>query len=154
MLDRRHILLALAGLVLALPAGAETPSDSGASGSAAAVAPDPRPPTLDPMVAEILAAMEEQRSRIVALRREIESTQSSAHALELQRRIESLKRDTEIRILRIQVTHARAAGRREVAERLEQAILALSAPPPRGVPGDRAAPFEDRADTQAPSGER
>jgi hypothetical protein len=144
----RSIILAVVGLAFAapLPAGAETRSgDSAGRSQPIAEAPNPRAPSLDAMVAEVLAAMEEQRVQIVALRREIEAARGSSHVLELQRRIEALKRDTEIRILRIQATHARAVGRREVAERLEQAILALSAPPARGVPMERPAPSADRA---------
>ena len=68
------------------------------------------------------------------IRRSLLSTRTVARRLELERRLEAIKLETEVGLLRAQASHARREGRVEVAESLEASILLLLAPPPAGVP--------------------
>jgi hypothetical protein len=103
----------------------------------APVGPSPSP---TPMVAELLAAIEEQERQLDEVRREIGMTWNQSRRLELERRIETIKRDTELQILQIQATHARQDGRLEVAEELEAVIAKITAPLQRQEPAPRPAP--------------
>jgi len=77
--------------------------------------------------AELLAIVEAEHDPVAALRREIAATRDPARALELQRRIEALKRGTVLGVLRAQRAHALRDGRSETVARLDRAIEATLA---------------------------
>ncbi len=99
---------------------------------------------MSPMVTELFAAMDGQRTRVRALRAELAGTRDSRRALELQRSIALAKRDLELQLLRIQAGHARREGRLQVAAGLEAAITALTAPAETREPSPRPAPASAR----------
>ena len=99
---------------------------------------------MSPMVTELFAAMDGQRTRVRALRTELAATRDSRRALELQRSIALAKRDLELQLLRIQAGHARREGRVQVAAGLEAAITALTAPAETREPAPRPAPASAR----------
>lgn len=98
---------------------------------------------MSPMVVEMFDAMDEQRIQVRALKAELARTHEPALVFELQRRIALAKQAIELRLLRIQATHARREGRVEVARSLEAAILALTTPPEPREPAERPAPVRE-----------
>lgn len=113
---------AVAALLLCAAPGA------GASpGIEAAEAEAPPVAATDPMVTAVLADLAAQQERLDALLRELAATTDRGRAFELQRAITDLKREAEVRMLRIQAEHARRDGRAELAADLEAAIGALTA---------------------------
>lgn len=103
---------------------------------------EPRVPRqrMSPMVAELYDALDEQRVVVRAMRLELARATDPARQLELRRSIAAAKQATELRLLRIQASHARREGRLQTAQELDAAITALSAPPPTREPLERAAP--------------
>jgi len=95
---------------------------------------------VSPLMADINIALDEERTRHAELEARFRAATDERQALEVQREIETLARDTELRILRIQADHARQAGREAVAECVEAAIAEMMAPRPTPVPQDRPAP--------------
>lgn len=92
-----------------------------------------------PMMVEIRAAMEAERTSRTELLARFDATRDEHAAMEIQRQIETLARDTELQILRIQVDHARLGGREDLALRIETAIAQMTAPRPPLQPQDRPA---------------
>jgi hypothetical protein len=120
------------------PASAEAPAPVE---EAAAPAVPKRP--LSPMMTEIRALLDADAEQVAALRQRIAKASSPEEALVLQRQIEQLKLDTEVSLLRVQAKHARAAGRTEVASRLEAAISELLNPPKIQAPAARPVPSRE-----------
>jgi hypothetical protein len=108
-----------------------------------AVAPRLPVHLMSPMVAEIFAALDEQRDKIARLRVELTLERDGARAFQLQRALSAAKQETEVRLLRIQASHARREGRLEVAGNLEAAIAAMTVPPASREPMARPAPSRD-----------
>jgi hypothetical protein len=100
----------------------------------------PHEQPVSPMMAEIRAALAEEEARRTELAADFDAATDERAALEIQREIETLARDTELRILRIQADHARLAGRGAVALEIEAAITEMTAPRPTPQPQDRPAP--------------
>jgi len=94
---------------------------------------------LSPVVAEIFAALDEERARIRQLKDELTATNDPARAFELQRAIVAAKQEAELRMLRIQADHARRENRVDVAAELDGAIQALTTPANGRAPAPRAA---------------
>ncbi len=95
---------------------------------------------VSPLMAELRAALDAERVRHDELEARFHAATDERAALEIQREIETLARDTELQILRIQIDHARRAGREEVAQAAEAAIAEMTAPRPTPQPQDRPAP--------------
>lgn len=98
---------------------------------------------MSPMVAEMFDAMDEQRVQVRALKAQLSRTHEAARVFELQRQIAQAKQAIELRLLRIQATHARREGRVEVARSLDAAILALTAAAEAREPAERPAPVRE-----------
>jgi hypothetical protein len=146
-----HVVAGLLSIALAghAPAAELAPS---AAASPAPVAPEsapeavaPRLPVqrMSPMVADLHAAIDEQREKIAKLRAELALARGGARALELQRALSAAKRETELRLLRIQADYARREGRLEAAGNLEAAITAMTAPPASREPASRPTPSRE-----------
>lgn len=97
-------------------------------------------PRLTPLMAELLQLVELEQSQLAEIRRSLGATSDRSHRLELERRIEAIKFETELSLLRVQATYARREGRVSLAEKLEASIRLMSAPPAPGVPIERPAP--------------
>lgn len=100
---------------------------------------------LTPLAADLVAVVERQRERLVALQAELARATDGVQALAVQRRIEQDKQATEVELLRVQVTHARRAGHAALAARLEAAIAEQLQPPAGREPLPRPAPARDDA---------
>jgi hypothetical protein len=113
-------------------ADAPTAAPAGAAPVGVTPAPVPQPAVSrsSALMTEIRAALDAERDRVAALDARVRACTDRRQALALQREIESVKRDTEVTLLRIQATHARRAGRTALAERLEAAVAEMLAPPP------------------------
>lgn len=88
---------------------------------------------LSPMMTEIRAVLDGERSALKSLNERFRAAKDPDATIALQREIARVKLDTEVAVLRVQAKHARAAGRADVALSLETAIqqmLAPEAPPP------------------------
>jgi len=132
------VLLALMPVLSAAgPEPIPFPADPAAAGG---MQPAPAAVAPTPMVAELLAAVDEQERLLAEIRIEVGLTRSASRRLELHRRIETIKRDTELQLLQIQVAYARREGRVEVVELLEAAIAQVTAPPERREPEMRPSP--------------
>ena len=95
---------------------------------------------VSPLMADIRVALDEERTRHAELEARFRAAVDERQALEIQREIETLARDTELRILRIQADHARLAARETVAESIEAVIAEMMAPRPTPRPQYRPAP--------------
>lgn len=140
------LVLVLAGSARAAeltPSAAASPEPAAAPAAPAALAPRMPSHLLSPMVAEMYAAIDEQRAKVAALRAELAQARGSERALGLQRELSAAKRETELRLLRIQAGHARREGRLEVAGNLEAAISAMTSPPAGREPVARPAPSRE-----------
>jgi len=109
----------------------------------AAVTPSamPRRP-LTPLMADIRVVMDRESEQLAGLEAERAKAPDAQAALEVQRRIEKLKQQTEIDLLRVQAVHARRAGKTALAQRIDAAIVELTQPRPRFEPVDRPAPAD------------
>ncbi len=95
---------------------------------------------VSPMMAEINAALEIERAQHAELEARFRTASNERAALEIQREIEALARNTELQILQIQIDHARLAGREDAALRIEAAVTEMTTPRPPRQPQDRPAP--------------
>ena len=150
----RALLVPILATLAVAPAAlaADTPAPEAATLARPAeppAAPEvaPRLPAhwLSPMVAEMFAALDEQRAKIGRVRAELAQARDGARAFELQRAISAAKQETEVRLLRIQADHARRDGRLEVAAKLDAALTAMTTPAPAREPEVRPAPRRDGA---------
>jgi hypothetical protein len=97
------------------------------------------------MMAEMQAVLAAERERVAELRLRGDKAATPDEAVAIQREIERVKFDTEISLLRVQAKHARAAGRTQVAARIEAAINELLSPPKPAAPADRPVPTREDA---------
>jgi hypothetical protein len=98
---------------------------------------DPIAPPVTPLQADMEGVLAEEAARIAELRAALADAADEAEVLRLQREAEACKLSTEIRILELQATHARAAGRDEAAAEIEAAVARLRDPAPPLQPADR-----------------
>jgi hypothetical protein len=138
---RRAVWIALlAAPLAALPARAEEApaAPTAETTEAPAMAPKLEPLYADPaimgrrmspMVSELMTAIDEQRTVLRGLKARLAQTREPKQMVELHRAISAAKRDTEVRLLRIQADHARREGRFEAATKLDASIAAMNAPP-------------------------
>lgn len=117
--------LILLSLVLTIPLavvvrGATAPADPG---------PTPRMgeerAELTPMHQEIRQADDDTRLQLAAIHERLKTTVPGPEYLELQREIEAIKRESQIRVFDIQLRHAQEAGRPDDAAHLAQALRLL-----------------------------
>lgn len=125
------------------PSAAAVPAPAAPESAPAAASPRLPAHLLSPMVAEMYAAIDEQRAKVATLRAELAQARGTERALELQRALSAAKRGTEVRLLRIQADHARREGRLEVAGNLEAAINAMTTPLAAREPAARPAPSRE-----------
>ena len=90
-----------------------------------------RPRPLSPRMAEIRALIDAQSRGLRELSAAYAAAASHAEALEVERRVQELKLNTEVEIFRVQARYAVAEGRTADAAKAEAAIEALLAPPVR-----------------------
>lgn len=91
-----------------------------------------------PMFLEIQAQFEAESQKLKNLYTAFAAARDHDEALRIQLEIELLKRNTEIRVLEIQLEYASLAGKTTVANELSQAIESLKNPPPAVVSQKRA----------------
>lgn len=120
------------------PARALAPESSSAPTEVAEPARPVRAPS--PMMLEMRALFAAEDQKLAELRERAKSAATPDAALAVQREIERVKFDTEIALLRTQAKFARAAGRTEVAARIEAAVADLLNPPKLLAPAARPAP--------------
>jgi hypothetical protein len=84
---------------------------------------------LSPMMMEIQAVVELGRSQTLELESQAAGAPDEESILDIQRQIEELAQETELELLRVQVRHARLAGREELASKIEQDIADIQNPP-------------------------
>ena len=97
-------------------------------------------PELTPMMAEIEAALEAARQEIAELQVRSKQAAGKEEAMEIMREVARVKRESRIEMFRIQLRYARAEGRNEAAAQLEEIIIRMTAPRPKGTPVPRPAP--------------
>jgi hypothetical protein len=105
----------------------ETPTD---------IPTGPRAAQRSPMVIEIDTMLGEQDLRLEKLYSELDSALDAAAALEVQRKIEAVKRDSERSMLQIQLDYARVKGTPEQVTALEKALADFDDPRERFIPAD------------------
>lgn len=77
--------------------------------------------------AAITAAETSYLSSLASLQARFDSAASDAQAMDLQRQIEALKFDHEVRLVTVQAEHARATGRTELADEADRLAVQLRA---------------------------
>ena len=107
-------------------------------GEKADLQPEARP--LSPMMLEIKKVVDADLATGQALATRQKAALTENEALRLQRDIELLARETELKILQIQADFARQDGREVIAVEIETAIAQMREPVRRGVPKDRPVP--------------
>lgn len=124
------------------PAKAAPVAPAASAEAPAALAPAPaRAPS--PMLLEMQALLTAEHEQVLVLRERAAKAANADEALALQREVEKLKFDTEVSLLRVQAKHARAAGRTEVATRIEAAVAELLNPPKLKAPAARPVPTRE-----------
>ncbi|MFH1841940.1 MAG: hypothetical protein ABIF77_01935 [bacterium] len=111
--------------------------------------PESTPPTvaavasdqpLTPRMQEITALIEAERETLRQLQAQLDAALDQDTHLQIIKKIEQLKLDTEIGILEIQLKYARLEGKLDTVAELEEAILKLTSSPEPGEPQPRPAP--------------
>jgi hypothetical protein len=135
-------------LVLALPTGFTTAQDEPAT-TQFSTEPDPTVPkrgptllTMTPEQAQRLSPLHQEmrkiliaeKNQLTELFKEFARETDSQGALAVQRRIHQVKTETEISLLTAQAKSARSQGRKEDAERMEEAIKRITNPHRGSVP--------------------
>jgi len=139
------LALLLALLVAALAVGAPQPVTEKPGEPAERPDAPPAPERqLSPMMVEITALLEAEKLAVEERRLEMSQTTDMARRLELMTEIHQLKMDTELEILRVQLRHARQAGRLDTVAEIEQAIEFMTNPRPVPAPAPRPVPAADR----------
>jgi len=124
--------LALADSPTPIPADApESPAQT-----ASAQMPDP----VSPLMQEIKQTFASQQEKMVVLEAAFAAALSEAQALEIQRQMQDLAVQTELKIMNIQVRHLRQAGQEEKAAALEATLQKMTTPEPTPAPTGRPAP--------------
>ncbi len=94
-----------------------------------------------PMMNEIRTTMDISKGEIAELSATAAGTSDFAAKQTIQITISEIKKQTELDILAIQVSYARAAGNEELALEIEAAIAAINSPPTPTAPAEpRPAP--------------
>lgn len=124
------------------PAKAAPVAPASSAEAPAALAPAPVR-AASPMLLEMQALLAAEHEQVLVLRERAAKAANADDAMALQREIEKLKFDTEVSLLRVQAKHARAAGRTEVATRIEAAISELVNPPKLKAPAVRPVPTRE-----------
>ena len=75
--------------------------------------------------AAITTAEQDFLVQLAALQEQFDSAVDDAAALDLQRRIETLKFEHEVRLVTVQAEHARALGRTELAEEADRQVAQM-----------------------------
>ena len=127
------LMLLVAGMVLATES-TEISADAGLA----------RRTPMSMRAAEVRLVLDTQRSTLAVLEEEYRSALDEATALEIQKRMEKLARNTELQILGIQADYLRATGRVKEAEAIEEAVKEMQAPPRKRIPVERSRPDADR----------
>jgi|GEM_PF-2557222 len=94
---------------------------------------------LSPMMTEIQAVLEFQRTQRAELEDSYQRAVDDGTALAVQNQIEQLARQTELNIMNIQIRHLRAAGHEEDAQAIEAELELMASPRPTREPVDRSA---------------
>ncbi len=97
-------------------------------------------PVVNPLMPRITALMEQERAQLSDLEQQFRQAADEETALAIQARIREVKTGTELALLRLQLEEAGRRGDEDLAARLEQAITAITAPPPPPVFVDREVP--------------
>ena len=118
-------------------AGTDPPAPASRPAPAAVA---PRAPRAMPMITELRAVIEAERAQLKDLHARFRAAPDAGAALAIQGEIERVRTANEITLLRIQVEHARRAGRAAQAVELEKVIRQLETPPARVAPAVRSAP--------------
>jgi len=92
------------------------------------------------MTTEIEALLSTSRLQVAVLQEQFDLAPDDNTALGLIRRIEQIKKDTEIDLLRLQLRYAQAAGDARLADEINAALTQMTTPRPRGIPVERTAP--------------
>lgn len=100
-------------------------------------------PAATPLLSDLFDVLDRQDAAVAALQTELARTADPMAALSIQRRIEKTKQDAEVELLRVQATHARAAGKSALVAQLDAAIAELTAPRAVSEPVERPAPTRD-----------
>lgn len=100
-------------------------------------------PAATPLLSDLYDVLDRQDAAVAVLQSELARTADPMAALAVQRRIEKVKQDAEVELLRVQATHARAAGKAALAAQLDAAIAELTAPRAASEPVERPAPTRD-----------
>lgn len=93
---------------------------------------------LSPMMTEIKDVLETNRVQRQSLNEAFSRALDDQAALDIQKQLEDLARQTEVEIMTIQITHLRADGRDEEAQGIQDALDRMASPPPTPEPVDRA----------------
>lgn len=120
-------LLSLIPLALLFPFALPSPSPADA-------------PVLSPMMQEIAEVLAAEKEQLAALELRLAALPGTEVQQELVRQMQELKTSTEIRILEIQLHHARLQGHDATVQELERVIEALRNPRPVGERQTRPRP--------------
>lgn len=101
-------------------------------------APSPR----SALMCDIMAVFDAARAQVEELEAKAKAAQDEMEFLSIQREIERLHRDTELRILQVQADHLRREGHLEAAKRIEAAIAEANTIRPAAKLVDRPAPTD------------
>jgi hypothetical protein len=138
MLSNRPVRRLLAALflgVLLFPQWAraeEAAEPQGQATPAQPASPVPAVPVLSPEDAALLAIQEEGRQQVAAVVQQMAGLKPGPELLELQRRVELIKRDTTVQFLTARAQFSRARGDETAALEAEKVIdlILHPAPPP------------------------
>ncbi len=100
-------------------------------------------PAATPLLADLFDVLDREDAQVAALQAELARIADPMAALAVQRRIEKVKQDSEVELLRVQATHARAAGKSALAAQLDAAIAEMTAPRAVSEPVERPAPSRE-----------
>lgn len=94
----------------------------------------------NPMMDQIEAVIAAADIRLTEMKTRLDTEAGNADALELIKGMEQVKIQAELDILAVQAGHARATGRTDIAQEIEQAITEMTTPRPVRQPVERPAP--------------
>jgi len=123
------------------PAPVAAPDSAGAFAALpASPAPAVLPRARTPLRADLQGVLDREQQQLATLEVELRATPDAMRSLDVQRRIEKLKQQTEVELLKVQAAHARRAGNAALADRFDEAIARITQPRPRLEPQARPAP--------------
>jgi hypothetical protein len=121
-------LAALGLLIIVLVGAAPTSDDPSGDRPTLLTMSDEQARRLPTLHQEMRRVLIDERDRLEVLYAEFEAEADSRLALEIQQKIEQVKQETQVALLQAQVDAARADGRSEDVERLENGIRLLKEP--------------------------